>query len=216
MQAKPSKSMLLLTIIFCIAILTGCNSTSNNTGNNTTTPPASTPESTDKTAPITSIAASTSNTPSTPVETVETTSILDIISEGRVDTVEFGIGASVKDIIEAYGEPEEKDNFMGGSFISYKDFTFFIDKNIEEIEEGIVVKLGFSEGSELFGVNVGMKFDDIKKILGDPTFEGAIDEEEANDELYGSGSALIYQKGVHRLLFIGDEGSEFANQAYLE
>jgi len=77
---------------------------------------------------------------------------LQLISNGRVDTIPFGIGETVKNIIDEWGEPISIGYFMGGAYLSYDKVTFFTDKPIDDIENGKVLILGFSEGNELFNV----------------------------------------------------------------
>lgn len=136
------------------------------------------------------------------------------ISEGKVDTIEFGIGDKVVSILKSWGEPDIKDDFMGGSYISYDKITFFVDKYIDDIENGKIVRIGFSTGYEFLGIKVGMRFEEIKTIIGTPSFEGIIGNDEG--ELFGESMAIIYESGDYKLLFIGDKGSDVADQAYLD
>jgi len=139
---------------------------------------------------------------------------LNLISIGKVDTIEFGIGEKAGNILKSWGEPDFKGDFMGGSYISYDNITFFIDKYIDEMENGKVIRIGISESYELFGVKVGMRFEEIKEIMGKPSFEGIIGNDEG--ELFGESSVIIYESSDYELLFIGDIGSDIANQAYLD
>jgi hypothetical protein len=139
---------------------------------------------------------------------------INLIEEGRVDSIEFALGDNSKTILESLGEPKMSGYFMGGSYLKYDKVTFFINKPLEEIEYGEVVIIGFSKDFELFGIKVGMKFEEIKDKFGVPSYEGAIGGEES--ELYGDSWALVYEKGDYSLTFVGDIDSDLTRSAYLE
>jgi hypothetical protein len=137
-----------------------------------------------------------------------------LLREGKTDSIEFGIGDRASDIVLAWGEPDEEGYFLGGSYYSYENVLFLIGRKIPDLEYPHVVIMGFGIGDTVFGVQVGMSFDEIQESLGMPTFEGNIG---VDDELYGTGTirVLDYSSGDFRLRFVGEENSETTYVAYL-
>jgi len=103
-------------------------------------------------------------------------SILDIIGEGKLPGIEFGIGASCKEIVNKMGKPKDQEFFEGGLYLDYDKVIFLTDS--DESYNGKVTSISIYEG-QIFGVKVGMKPSEIKKVLGKPSFEGISKEEDA-------------------------------------
>lgn len=101
---------------------------------------------------------------------------LELVGEGRLPNIEFGIGASCKEIIDKMGKPIEQDYFEGGLYLDYGKLIFLTDG--DESYNGKVVSISLVEG-QLFGVNVGMKPAEIIKVLGKPSFQGKNEDEGA-------------------------------------
>ncbi|HVI39769.1 MAG TPA: hypothetical protein VM577_03840, partial [Anaerovoracaceae bacterium] len=68
-------------------------------------------------------------------EEEEYNSALELLYKGNMDGIEFGIGTNSIDIIEQWGDPNQKVNFMGGLLLVYNDIYFLTDGLI--LNEGI-------------------------------------------------------------------------------
>lgn len=122
-------------------------------------------------------------------------SILDIVGEGRLPGIEFGIGASCKEIVNKMGKPKDQDFFEGGLYLDYDKVIFLTDS--DESYNGKVTSISLNEG-QIFGVNVGMKPSEIKKVLGKPSYEGKNEEE-------GAIYQLRYNVKGYTLLFASEK-----------
>lgn len=90
------------------------------------------------------------------------------------DDVLENLGKTKKKLVEEYGEPDEimTVDAAGGEKFYYKD------KNLSFIfagEEGVVNNLYLYPGAEILGIKVGMTFNEIEEILGEPKFRGPSD-----------------------------------------
>lgn len=86
---------------------------------------------------------------------------LELLYEGKMNGVEFGIGTKYDKIITQWGEPEEyTDSFMGGILIKYGDTYFFVNDNQ-------VTGIYYTGSNEIYGVEIGMDLEQVVEILGD-------------------------------------------------
>lgn len=138
--------------------------------------------------------------------THEDNPLLELARKGRIDSIEFGIGSSTEEIIEEWGLPDDYDYFMGGLYFKYddKNVLFFTSaaKENDEIIHGEVKCMGsFEENKEVFNVKIGMTFDEIIAILGEPTYIGTPEEHEDSELLYGTW-AIVYDTEEYEIDFV--------------
>ncbi|WP_312653466.1 DUF4309 domain-containing protein [Aminipila sp.] len=85
---------------------------------------------------------------------------LELLYEGKMNGVEFGIGTKYDKIITQWGEPEEyTDSFMGAILIKYGDTYFFVNDNQ-------VTGIYYTGSNEIYGVEIGMDLEQVVEILG--------------------------------------------------
>ncbi len=88
---------------------------------------------------------------------------LELLYEGKINGVEFGIGTKSDKIITQWGEPEEyNDSFMGGILLKYGDTYFFVSDNQ-------VTGIYYTGNNEIYGVQIGMDQEQVEEILGTPS-----------------------------------------------
>lgn len=135
---------------------------------------------------------------------------LEPVYEGKIDNLEFSIGDSLEKVIAELGEPLELAYFEGSSYIRYENLSFMLDKVIEKTsDEAAVSGIIISEGSELYGVKVGMTPNEIKNILGAASQE--YKDGEGDEEMW----KLEYQCGDYSLTFFFNDSSSPSTSAYL-
>lgn len=134
----------------------------------------------------------------------------ELLREGRGENIEFGIGTKTETIVNKWGEADMEDYFLGGTFLTYGNITFFTDA---VDYAGKVAVIGISDNTNIFGVKVGMTFDEIKEILGAPVIEATTDTE---DELYGGDWRLVYESGEYKVSFMAKDKSSATYAAYIE
>ncbi|WIV12753.1 DUF4309 domain-containing protein [Proteiniborus sp. MB09-C3] len=137
--------------------------------------------------------------------THENNPLLELALQGKVDGIDFGIGASTDKIIEEWGLPDEYDYFLGGLYFRYDDknilFLTDAEKDDEEIIHGEVKCIGiFEENKEVFNVKIGMTFDEIISILGEPTYVNTFEQNEESELLAGSWT-IVYDTGEYEIVF---------------
>ncbi len=87
---------------------------------------------------------------------------LELLYEGKMNDIEFGIGTKYDKIITQWGEPEEyTDSFMGGELLKYGDTYFFVNDNH-------VTGIYYTGSNEIYGVQIGMDLEQVVEILGSP------------------------------------------------
>lgn len=190
--------------VFLIILITGCSSgktTPQNTKpasetNKNITPPVKQSETP---APTEKVPADSQSK----VKSPNGKNLLKPASEGKMDGVEFKIGSSYKEITDMLGNPKNKSTFNGGEVLTYGDASYIITPDTKVVV-GIMVK----NGKTLYGVKVGMKTSDIKKVLGNPDFEG-------EDEMEGMWN-LSYKAGDNTVLFTAVEKDGPTNIAILQ
>jgi len=134
----------------------------------------------------------------------------ELLREGRVENIEFGIGTKTETIISKWGKADMEDYFLGGTFLTYGNITFFTDATDYT---GKVAVIGISENTNVFSAKVGMTFNEIKKILGAPAAEIKSGTE---DELYGGDWCLVYESGEYKVSFMAKYKSSATYAAYIE
>lgn len=96
------------------------------------------------------------------------------------------LGQSREDIVESYGDPDFQKSIGGPG----GEELYYIDEKISFIFAGdtnVVNNLKLFPGKEFLGVEVGMTFDEIKEVLGQPRDQG-FDE-------YSRNYSLVYFLG---------------------
>ncbi len=134
----------------------------------------------------------------------------ELLREGRAENIEFGVGTKTETIVNKWGKADTEDYFLGGTFLTYGNITFFTNATDYT---GEVAVIGISESTAIFGIKVGMTFDEIKEILGTPAAEIASD---AEDELYGGDWCLIYESGQYKVSFMAKDTNSATYAAYIE
>ncbi len=88
------------------------------------------------------------------------------------DPVLTNLGKTEIEIVEKYGEPDETHPapyYYAGKTLYYEDInTAFVFTG----EEGVVNNIFLYPGAETLGIQVGMTFDEIEGVLGEPEFRG--------------------------------------------
>lgn len=115
-------------------------------------------------------------------------------SQGKINGIEFGIGTRFEEIIKTWGEPEEKGNYEGSNYLIYDDITFMADENSE-----VVSRIAISGEREVYGVKIGMKPSEIKKILGEPKYESIYEDTDIQQR------SIVYENGEYRVMFCSDD-----------
>lgn len=138
--------------------------------------------------------------------THENNPFLELATQGRIDNIEFGIGSQTDKIVEEWGQPDENDYFLGGLFFKYdnENVVFFTDAYSDNGEtiHGQVKCIGFYDmNQEIYGVKLGMTFDEIISVLGKPTYVSTSEQNEESELLYGSWS-ITYDTGDHTVDFV--------------
>lgn len=117
------------------------------------------------------------------------TSPLDLVGQGRVEGIGVGAGDSTEKVISELGPADELDYYLGGLYLMYHDldlvfFTSAQGQFGEITEHGEVVVIGISsENQDLYGVRLGMTFEQIIEVLGQPTTIVSAEEADSEDSL---------------------------------
>lgn len=99
---------------------------------------------------------------------------LELLNEGKMNSVEFGIGTKSDKIITQWGEPEEyNDSFMGGILLKYGDTYFFVNDNK-------ITGIYYTGTNEIYGIKIGMDLEQVVESLG------------SENDLYKSLSSELY------------------------
>lgn len=151
----------------------------------------------------------------------ENNPLLELARQGKVDGIEFGIGAKTKDIVDKWGRPDDSAYFLGGLYYSYddKDIVFFtnegsIGEDGNEIVNGDVVIIGITgKDRSAYNVRLGMTIIEIITVLGEPTYTDT-PEDNIDSELF-SGWTFIYDVGVYSVCFAADTKDSPVTSLYL-
>lgn len=144
---------------------------------------------------------------------------LELAKEGRVNDLDFGIFSSIDEIIEIWGIPDRHDYYMGGYYLSYDEEKIFFNTNgyyeDGEFINGEVFLIGIYEANrEIYGVRIGMTFDEIKAILIESSHI-ASPTDNMESELYGDNWTLSYNAGSNIVIFVADEENGPTDVVYL-
>jgi len=140
------------------------------------------------------------------LNTHEDNPLLDLARQGKVDGIEFKINDSTDEVIEKWGIPDVYDYFMGGVFFNYEDknvlFLTDAELNGDEIIAGRIKCIGiFEENKEIYNVRIGMTFEEVIAILGEPTYMNTLEQNEGSELLAGSWS-MVYDVGEYDIEFV--------------
>ena len=124
-----------------------------------------------------------------------------------MDGVKFGIGTNSIEIIKQWGEPNQKNNFMGGLLLSYDEIFFLTDGNIlnDNITYGDVIGIYYTGEETMYGIYEGMPLEQVEEILGNPngTYISYY------SELYAENNMIIkYEAGEYTVFFEIDDESK--------
>lgn len=143
------------------------------------------------------------------LDTNQINPLLNLAYEGKVDGIEFGLGTNSSEIVEKWGMPDEYDYFAGGVYLAYvgKDVVFFTDGYMiaNEINHGNVKWIWIGKDNrEIYNIKIGMTFNEIIEVLGEPDFIRNPQENE-NSEFYYEKWTIIYNVGEYSLVFLTNE-----------
>ena len=125
---------------------------------------------------------------------------IEMFYKAFVSTVEFDIGTNGSKIIDKWGEPNQKANFVGGLLLSYQDTYFFTDGILSNrgITYGDVIGIYYTGDEALYGIHTGMSFEQIEAILGKPNDQYT----SQNSEIYNENNLiLIYRTDNYKVEF---------------
>lgn len=153
------------------------------------------------------------------LNTHEDNPLLELARQGKVDGIEFKINTSTDEVIEKWGLPDDYDYFMGGLYFSYEDenILFFTDAelNNEEIIPGNIKCIGvLEENKEIFNVRIGMTFEEIIAVLGEPTYMNTLEQNEGSELLAGS-CTIVYDVGEYDIEFVSNTEKGSVDIVYL-
>ncbi len=84
------------------------------------------------------------------------------------DSLLDNLGRTAQEVVDVYGAPTEvSDHYLGGEELYYEDLSA---RFVLAGEEGVVNNLYLTEGAEIWDVEIGMTFDEIEEVLGEPEF----------------------------------------------
>lgn len=152
--------------------------------------------------------------------THEDNPLLELAIQGRTDGIEFKINDSTDEIIEKWGFPDLYDYFMGGLYFSFDDqnVLFFTDAeldNNDEIVHGNIKCIGvFKNNKEIFNVRIGMTFEEIIAILGEPTYVNTLEQNEESELLHGNWT-IVYDVGDYDIEFVSKTENGPVDTVYL-
>lgn len=132
--------------------------------------------------------------------------------QGKIDGGEFGVGESTEKIMNALGQPEMTDNFLGGMYLKYGDIVYFSNGWLEDagqgaVNHGEVVIISKNGNSPSYGIKKGMTLEEVKALLGEPDEVWDLTPEElAESELIVHDRVVIYQTGDYQVQLEFDKG----------
>lgn len=138
----------------------------------------------------------------------------ELLSMGRINGVEFGIGSKTRDIVEAWGPPDYYEGFQAGLYLQYGNIIFFTN-SWDLDDEGYVSVIGLGENINTYGARVGMSCSEIKAILGQPAWEGYTGMGELGSGYENEDWVLYYQAGSKCITYLADNGQSPTLCAYL-
>jgi len=118
---------------------------------------------------------------------------LSILDEGKIEGVIFRLGDEKKEIVSKLGEPDSVEKIGGSEEFRYKD-TYYYFHLINGTLIGVKIA---KKGTEVFGVKIGMKPEEVKAVLGKPANEYY----NVHDEHW----SMLYQRGKTELYFVSKE-----------
>ncbi len=139
---------------------------------------------------------------------------LELLSEGRMDGIEFAGGADGKDIVSRRGAPDFEENFMGGLLLAYGETYFLTDGSIydDHTSYGTVVSIYYTGKEAVYGICAGMSSQQVKDALGSPN-DTYISE---GSELYPDGSLIaVYKAGKYTAAFVMNGESETVQSIWI-
>lgn len=138
------------------------------------------------------------------------TDLLELLSEGKMDGVKFIIDTPIEKVTAEWGKPDYLGFAYGGSQLDYESKNIFFstdDVGLDGGPGGNIFSIGVNGKKELFGVNIGMTFMEIKEVLGAPDSENyyrSNDEEEGVTLDYWY---LRYKRGDYTLTFLAEDSN---------
>ena len=143
-----------------------------------------------------------------PVEEEKYNPTFELLYKGYMDGVEFGIGTDGAEIIKKWGEPDIKDNFIGGLLLSYDDTYFFTDgliQNDGSTTYGNLSGIYYTGDDTIYNIQMGMTSEQVEDILGkaDEIYTSH------NSELFSDDNIIMkYYAGGYSAIFEVDDLSE--------
>lgn len=124
---------------------------------------------------------------------------LEPLSEGKIDGISYSLGTECKKVLTDLGKPDDEGTTEGNYYYMYGKVTYFSDSMDEN--EGNISAIAVRDNIDICGTKVGMKPEEIKKILGQPFSEGTDEGDE--------GWVITYEvkKGLYLSYFSDNENS---------
>lgn len=88
-------------------------------------------------------------------------------SQGKFTDLSIKFKDTREKVLRELGEPDEITTWQGAELYIYDNLGIYLDPSEEK-----VTGLTAGEGYKTYGIQIGMKAEDIKTILGTPDFEG--------------------------------------------
>lgn len=115
-------------------------------------------------------------------------------SQGKLNGIEFGIGAAKKDVLQKWGEPQKTGSWQT-AYSQWFDYYYFFSSPNERV--GAI---------RVAGDSIPYTIAEVKKALGAPDAEGM-------DDVAGTGYYLHYTAGEYELFFLA--GSKDSSVTYM-
>jgi len=125
--------------------------------------------------------------------------------DGHFDDLNITVDENKDAVISKMGKIIDQGGFMGGTFISYDNYTFiFYGIGMENKPEGNIAGIFYHGADSMYGVDIGTKMDQIKEVLGTPDREDVINND-GEESFYDNGTILLtYYTGSYQVTFISD------------
>ncbi|OEH92555.1 hypothetical protein [Bacillus solimangrovi] len=103
--------------------------------------------------------------------TSESSVSIDTFSEGSLDHLGVQIGSAKEEIMEEFGQPIEETMYDGAELLVYDNIAF----SLSQVDSTLIAVTLITNKISLFGVHVEQPLNEVKEILGEPTYEGLND-----------------------------------------
>ena len=131
----------------------------------------------------------------------------------------FDVATPMKNVLDAWGEADESDYFLGGLFYNYleHEVLFFSDSTFDannQVIHGEVKGLGLYGERVVLGVKEGMSFDEVEALLGTPD---QLNTPQMNEfsELYSGSWTMTYETSKYSITFASMDDDTTVHTIYV-